>query len=266
MQQRRAVSSSVGTPLMAPSRVQLMPAAALAKRSMSSGPSPRRRATISAPRKTSPAPVVSTASTWKAGAWWRRSPSSSSAPRAPSVMQSGPSLRRRKLPERALEIRFARQGLGHVLGENRHRDGRHELLGARRDPIDVAGHPHARLARNQRRSNRGILIDVVHVQHPRRRQHLRRQLAGPQRQAVVAIPQHDALAGVLVDHDHRELIRHVADHGVAHVDADASRARRGAAGRCRRCRWRRCTWLAGPSPRRCRAPSRPDRRTTANGC
>ena len=34
----------------------------------------------------------------------------------------------------------------------------------------------------------------------------------------MAIPEDDALAGVLVDHDDRELIRDVADHRVGHVD------------------------------------------------
>ena len=174
---------------------------------------------MNAPRKTSPAPVVSTALTSNAGDVVQTVAfEGEGAARAKRDAQQ-PVMLTPDLPQRTLHVRLAGQRRRDVLGKNRQGHERYELLGSLRDPIDVARDVLAALAPGTRHHDRGVLIDVVDVQHTGRAEDLERQLAAAQRKRLVAIPEHDALPRVLADHDHRELIGKIANHRVGHVDA-----------------------------------------------
>ena len=238
---------------MAPSRVQLTPAAALAKRSMSPGPSPRSIATMNAAaedvagagrvhgldlkRRLADAADRRRARPRRAGRASR-----TSIPRAADAALRSAASRSASPVSAAAR---ARQRSGSSPRRRAPRCGRcHSIDVARHRHAGVAGRSAPRgLPRPDRRRPRAA---------PGRRWHLGRHLARPQRQPLVAIPQDDALAGLLVDHDHRELVGDVADDGVASCRRRAARARRGGGGRCRRCRSRRCT---SAQPHRAQAQS-----------
>ena len=106
-----------------------------------------------------------------------------------------------------------------MLGEDRHRHRPHEIDRPRREPIDVTGHHESGILRDLASDDRRFLIDVVHMQQPRRDDRALGDLVCPEVQLLVAIPQHDAFAGDLVDHDHRVLVAGVLDDGVGAIDA-----------------------------------------------
>ena len=170
-------------------------------------------------RKTSPAPVVSTAWTAKPGERIARSPSSASAPRAERDDQQAVVIAPQRA-QRAFGVVDAGQRRRHVLGE--HRDGhrRDQLRRQVGEAIDVAGDRNAVGAAAPGGGDGRGLIDVVDVQQTGAVEASSGNLVRLQRQPLVAIPQHDALAGALVDQDDGELIgRALAGEGAAHVDA-----------------------------------------------
>jgi hypothetical protein len=118
------------------------------------------------------------------------------------------------LSQRPLGIRFARQRRRDVLRENGNGHRRDEIVRAVGDAIDVARNRHAGLTADPRRRDGRRLVDVVHMEHARGDEQLLRELSSPQRQPLIAIPHDDALAGVLVDEDDRELIGDIAYHDV----------------------------------------------------
>ncbi|OLB61562.1 MAG: hypothetical protein AUI11_09165 [Acidobacteria bacterium 13_2_20CM_2_66_4] len=107
----------------------------------------------------------------------------------------------------------------HVLGEHRKRHRLHQLHRPIVEAVDVAGHDRAAGTRDPRRPDRRVHVDVVDVDHASGRREVGRQLALAELQPIVAIPQDDALAAVLVDEDDGVLIGHVADHHVSEIDA-----------------------------------------------
>jgi hypothetical protein len=119
----------------------------------------------------------------------------------------------------AFSRRNARHRRRHVFGEHRKRHGPHEIESPLVDPVDIARDHRSRAARDRCGANRRVDVHIVDVHDPRARDCLGWQLAIAQLQALVPIPEHDALAGVLVDENDRILIRHVADDNVGEVDA-----------------------------------------------
>ena len=93
-----------------------------------------------------------------------------------------------------------------------------QLLGPIRQAVDVARDDRAAGAGDFRRPNRRVVVHIVHVDDAGGGQRLGRQFALAQAQAVVAIPQHDALAGRGVDENHRELVFGVTDDEIGDVD------------------------------------------------
>ncbi len=124
-----------------------------------------------------------------------------------------------QLPERGVGVAGTREADGHVLGEDGYGDGLHEIDGSRRQAIDVAGHDEPRAPRDPRRHDRGLLVDIVHVQQARRDDRALGDLVRAQLELLVTIPEDDALARDLVHHDHRVLIARVLDDRVAAIDA-----------------------------------------------
>jgi hypothetical protein len=131
----------------------------------------------------------------------KRVPSSATAPSAP------------------IEVGGAGQRRRHVLGKDRHGHRLHEVDGARREAIDVAGHHQAGITRDRRGDDGRLLIDVVHVQQARRDDGPLGDLVVAQVELLVAIPEDDALARDLVHHDHGVLVAGVLDDRVGAVDA-----------------------------------------------
>ena len=121
-------------------------------------------------------------------------------------------------PQRSLGVGMAGQLAGEVLGEDRHADRLHELLGPIGHAIEIARHQHAGVARQSggAQGDGGIL--VVHVDESCAPDHVGRQLAIANVQPLVARPQDDALAAGLVDQDHRVAVGRIANHGVVQID------------------------------------------------
>ena len=88
--------------------------------------------------------------------------------------------------------------------------------------------------------------------------------ASRKQQAIVAIPQHDALPGGLVDENHRELVLGVADDQAGRRLRRRQLGHRECGGRSRRCRRRRRTCTAARGSRTCTWPS-PSGRRRARG-
>ena len=140
-------------------------------------------------------------------------------------------------------------------------------VGAIGDAIDIARARHAGLARDRGGGNRRLLILIVHVNQPRGAR------SGPvsispcrEVQTIVAIPQHDALAGCLVDGDDGKPIGALARHHMRDVDAALAELARGSAGRCGRGRRSPDTPFANRTPRTPPSPSPSARRSWSNGC
>jgi len=68
---------------------------------------------------------------------------------------------------------------------------------------------------------RGVFIHIIDVNQSSGRNEGRRHLGGLEHQPVVAVPQHNALAGAVVDGDDGKLVGAFARHNMGQVDAAA---------------------------------------------
>jgi len=124
-------------------------------------------------------------------------------------------------PQRALGRGDPGERRGDVLGEDGDGDGRHERGRPWRDPIDVARHDASRPPPRLRQRNRRLLVHVVHVHKARRVDHVERQRGRVELQPGIAVPEHDALASLLVHQDDGVLVAPLPHDEVREVDAEA---------------------------------------------
>ena len=219
-----ASSSAVcGRPSRAPAVRHFRAATALAIRSRistSSGPC-RRSAAMNPPRNASPAPVVSTHGTLKAGVRISRPPQRARLPRGPSVTHVSAGCSSAWSRSRARPVsEDAVQRSGNpsdaitmsMSGSRRSRPGRYSFH------VDRGNH--SGIPRNGCRSNGRLDVVAVHEQDPRGAHGGCGNIRRGEGEARVAVPEHRAVTSASVHDDHREArLRTRHDFGRAHVHA-----------------------------------------------
>ncbi len=221
-----STSPGVGRPPRPPSARQLSADTALAYASTSSisPPGCPRQPAAKAPRKASPAPVLSTQSTGKAAVRISRPLHQARLPSAPSVAQTSaaPNSRRDRV-ERPSQPLVSGQRGRKLLRRDDGIDVLKQIADAGPDFLDVDDRRDAGVSRVPRRLSRRRRFMTVDDQHAPRGDRRLRDIGRVPRQGGMPIPQHGALARSRIDQDDGKLIRGARNgsrgadvHAVAH--------------------------------------------------